>query len=939
MALSSQSGTNENDEIHRHAGKREVSEEFFMDKMRVDTLSGPLGKDILKSRSDNGIGRTTTYQDTLITSPDVSESREGSGLAYPKNWTSYQDASPLKDKEGDSSKNHISINMLTESNSQGARNQSDIGKSLFSNEQPTLFVHDILANPADDRVRQEETSYYDAGIDIGHEEEKKNRTIDEHSKETKSHQPIRPYIMKRKREADSDQPIRPDIMKRKREADSDQANKRLLSNDYHEESADFPWMGHQQMQAHWKSSLISSNQHGGSDVIVAANHSQNIESTIGNYVERGEGIEMSMPITTNISISSPLISSNNFGEHDVKIDLTHTTPIELGSMAETHVTTRSMPINHREYSSLGLHVSEKLVDSVDVHKGLTPPQEYSCESSFSGSGISTRGSHQYREMYPPQQVDSFSSSQHSRENRRNEIYPQESSIPDRVVAASSSSQITTYQQPPNDLTGSSTNASTTYPILADDNRADSLHSDNSLAENFFDSEHYALSYEEDEEEEENNEESLANVTKSARSLSLPLARRLATKETDYKALGKRKINIQFIEDKNRRHITFSKRKAGIMKKAFELSTLTGTQVLLLVASETGHIYTFATPKLQPIITKPDGKALIQTCLNSTDIDETSSSNTMTTTTSHFQKHHDVMMMEKSTTSLDSAKGTLMTSGRRKCALPPYLTTGSDGFPSHISSSINMYSSGAGHYNPKTWSRAYHHPTSRNHEAIGSVHRHLNDVNLIKTNINAGPSIVGNTVVAHPDVAELMPVSTSEHQVERPLLNSVVMGDDPQDSSIHSSKRTIRKSRECPPFSETVPSHSMEQEIRMNRNHDSPMFSSSKVMVGDLNSNVVVERHLQDLEYLRDHHRMSEYPTSSSYESNIGSTVDNTPTGLMAIPSSSSHHPTISNATSQAYRWIPSSIGPSHHPGVLHRNPPVSISSTPTHTLSQTKPRK
>merc|ERR1712137_1492848 len=88
--------------------------------------------------------------------------------------------------------------------------------------------------------------------------------------------------------------------------------------------------------------------------------------------------------------------------------------------------------------------------------------------------------------------------------------------------------------------------------------------------------------------------------------------------TPQKRSGRRKINIEFIEDKSRRHITFSKRKAGIMKKAYELSTLTGTQVLLLVASETGHVYTFATPKLQPLITKPDGKNLIQACLNASD---------------------------------------------------------------------------------------------------------------------------------------------------------------------------------------------------------------------------------------------------------------------------------------------------------------------------------
>lgn len=56
----------------------------------------------------------------------------------------------------------------------------------------------------------------------------------------------------------------------------------------------------------------------------------------------------------------------------------------------------------------------------------------------------------------------------------------------------------------------------------------------------------------------------------------------------------------------------------LLFQAYELSTLTGTQVMLLVASETGHVYTFATRKLQPMITSEAGKALIQTCLNSPD---------------------------------------------------------------------------------------------------------------------------------------------------------------------------------------------------------------------------------------------------------------------------------------------------------------------------------
>ena len=90
------------------------------------------------------------------------------------------------------------------------------------------------------------------------------------------------------------------------------------------------------------------------------------------------------------------------------------------------------------------------------------------------------------------------------------------------------------------------------------------------------------------------------------------------KKSGKKTRGRVKIKMEFIQNKLRRYTTFSKRKTGIMKKAYELSTLTGTQVMLLVASETGHVYTFATRKLQPMITSESGKALIQTCLNSPD---------------------------------------------------------------------------------------------------------------------------------------------------------------------------------------------------------------------------------------------------------------------------------------------------------------------------------
>jgi len=93
-----------------------------------------------------------------------------------------------------------------------------------------------------------------------------------------------------------------------------------------------------------------------------------------------------------------------------------------------------------------------------------------------------------------------------------------------------------------------------------------------------------------------------------------------------KTRGRVKINMEFIENKLRRYTTFSKRKSGIMKKAHELATLTGTQVMLLVASETGHVYTFATRKLTPMLSTERGKQLIQTCLSSPDPFEAGTSN-------------------------------------------------------------------------------------------------------------------------------------------------------------------------------------------------------------------------------------------------------------------------------------------------------------------------
>ena len=59
--------------------------------------------------------------------------------------------------------------------------------------------------------------------------------------------------------------------------------------------------------------------------------------------------------------------------------------------------------------------------------------------------------------------------------------------------------------------------------------------------------------------------------------------------------------------------------------------------MVLVASETGHVYTFATQKLQPMITSEAGKALIQTCLNSPEPGTNSNPNLRMTETGYEEQ--------------------------------------------------------------------------------------------------------------------------------------------------------------------------------------------------------------------------------------------------------------------------------------------------------------
>ena len=83
--------------------------------------------------------------------------------------------------------------------------------------------------------------------------------------------------------------------------------------------------------------------------------------------------------------------------------------------------------------------------------------------------------------------------------------------------------------------------------------------------------------------------------------------------------GKQKIKLEYISKKSKRSVTFSKRKKGIMKKAFELATLTNAEISIVIANENGNVYTYVTNKFKSLVSKQE--EMIKECLNREESNE------------------------------------------------------------------------------------------------------------------------------------------------------------------------------------------------------------------------------------------------------------------------------------------------------------------------------
>ncbi|ESN98162.1 hypothetical protein HELRODRAFT_84874 [Helobdella robusta] len=68
-------------------------------------------------------------------------------------------------------------------------------------------------------------------------------------------------------------------------------------------------------------------------------------------------------------------------------------------------------------------------------------------------------------------------------------------------------------------------------------------------------------------------------------------------------MGRKKIKISQITDERNRQVTFTKRKFGLMKKAYELSVLCDCEIALIVFNSANKLFQFASSDMDKVLLK------------------------------------------------------------------------------------------------------------------------------------------------------------------------------------------------------------------------------------------------------------------------------------------------------------------------------------------------
>ncbi|KAK1610294.1 hypothetical protein QYE76_033967 [Lolium multiflorum] len=72
-------------------------------------------------------------------------------------------------------------------------------------------------------------------------------------------------------------------------------------------------------------------------------------------------------------------------------------------------------------------------------------------------------------------------------------------------------------------------------------------------------------------------------------------------ENGKKTKGRQRRELRRVDDKERRQVTFSKRKTGLWKKASELALLCHARVAVVVVSEAGRAFAFGSPSADAVL--------------------------------------------------------------------------------------------------------------------------------------------------------------------------------------------------------------------------------------------------------------------------------------------------------------------------------------------------
>uniref|UniRef100_A0A8C6UNN5 MADS-box domain-containing protein n=1 Tax=Neogobius melanostomus TaxID=47308 RepID=A0A8C6UNN5_9GOBI len=68
-------------------------------------------------------------------------------------------------------------------------------------------------------------------------------------------------------------------------------------------------------------------------------------------------------------------------------------------------------------------------------------------------------------------------------------------------------------------------------------------------------------------------------------------------------MGRKKIQITRIMDERNRQVTFTKRKFGLMKKAYELSVLCDCEIALIIFNSSNKLFQYASTDMDKVLLK------------------------------------------------------------------------------------------------------------------------------------------------------------------------------------------------------------------------------------------------------------------------------------------------------------------------------------------------